>query len=103
MGIANVRDSCSISIEAPSKAPKPSHRRCSSWWSILTSRDNGRLRKAYAISENVTVRILDAGVGTKPDDAIHEVCVYEQMFKAGICLPFLPKVQELLSKLGLVL
>lgn len=54
-----------------------------------------------AILDSVKIIIPDASAQAKPDDLIHEVCGYEQMFKASVRLSFPPEVWELLSKLRL--
>lgn len=59
------------------------------------------MQTTYAILKNVTIKTPVANVKAKPNGMIHEICVYEQMLKDGVHLPFLPEVRELLSGLGL--
>jgi hypothetical protein len=54
-----------------------------SWWSILMERDMARLRDKYSIPESMVLRPFGANKGVIVDHKCHEVCLYEEMFKAG--------------------
>jgi hypothetical protein len=96
------RDPNDVSVEEPStRALKPGHHHCASWRSVLMPRDANRLRVAYAIPENVAIRIPGLDAGAEPSDKTQDVCVYERMFKVGVRLPLLPVIQELLLELRL--
>lgn len=50
----------------------------------------------YTILDDFVIRIPYSSVGAEPDDLIHDVCVYEKVFKVGVFFPFLLEVRELL-------
>jgi hypothetical protein len=68
---------------------------------VLTLGDVGRLRKAYAILENVAIRIPDADSGVKLSDKTHKVCVYDDMLRVGVQFLLLLVVHNLLVELHL--
>jgi hypothetical protein len=70
-----------------------------SWRSEITSADEARLRSLYSISSLITLRFATKNTGTTVKDDAHEVCVYEDMFKAGFRFPFPRVVRELLHYL----
>jgi hypothetical protein len=67
-----------------------------SWRSEITSTDEARLRSSYSIPSSITLRFAAKKTGATVRDGVHEVCVYEDMFKAGFRFPFPRVVQELL-------
>jgi hypothetical protein len=69
------------------------------WRTILSAKDVSRLRKAYAIPDDVAIRIPGKNEGATPSPNNREVAVYEAMFKAGLTLPLLPMMRELSSLL----
>jgi hypothetical protein len=71
------------------------------WRTILSAKDVSRLRKAYAIPDDVAIRIPGKNEGATPSPNNREVAVYEAMFKAGLTLPLLPMMRELLTELNL--
>jgi hypothetical protein len=60
-----------------------------------------RLRKAYAIPEEVIICIPRKNEGATPSGYNREVVVYEAMFKAGLSLPLPLMIHELLTELNL--
>lgn len=74
---------------------------CVGWRSTLTSQDENRLRKVYGIPNNVNIRFPANDERVALDGRTREVCVDESMFIAGVRLPFLPVIQDLLAYLGL--
>jgi hypothetical protein len=75
-----------------SKVSSTGHQHCSSWRSALSPGDTDKLRAAYNIFDDIAIRIPYADAGVDPNDTIHEVCVYKQMFKAGVYFSLLPEV-----------
>jgi hypothetical protein len=71
------------------------------WRTILSAKDVSRLRKAYAIPDDVAIRIPGKNEGATPSPNNREVAVYEAMFKAGLTLQLLPMMRELLTELNL--
>jgi hypothetical protein len=71
------------------------------WRSTLSARDVSRLRKAYAIPNDVIIHIPRKVEGATPSGYNHEVTVYEVMFKAGLSLPLNPLFYRLLAELNL--
>jgi hypothetical protein len=71
------------------------------WRLTLSTRDVSLLRKAYAIPDDVTIRILGKVEGATPSAYNREVAVYEAMFKAGLSLPLNPLFCGLLVELNL--
>jgi hypothetical protein len=67
-----------------------------SWRSEITSTDEARLRSSYSIPSSITLRFAAKKTGATVRDGVHEVCVYEDMFKAGFRFPFPRVVRELL-------
>jgi hypothetical protein len=67
-----------------------------SWRSEITSMDEARLRSSYSILSSITLRFAAKKNGATVKDGMHEVCVYEDMFKAGFRFPFPRVVRELL-------
>jgi hypothetical protein len=70
------------------------------WASHLTASDEGRIRRECHIPSFIKIR-FDGNSGAVARSDIHEVCVYEHMFRAGLRLPFIPIIRELLSFLNL--
>jgi hypothetical protein len=54
-----------------------------SWRFEITSADKARVRSSYSISSSITLRFATKNTGAIVKDNTHEVCVYEDMFKAG--------------------
>lgn len=75
----------------------------SSWWSLLTLKDVERIRKAYTIPNNMTIRIPSPNSEIEVSDRENEVCILKAMFKLGIKLLLLAVVRELLHYLRLSL
>jgi hypothetical protein len=71
----------------------------SSWRYEITSADEARLRSSYSIPSSITLRFATKNTGVTVQDDTHEVCVYEDMFKAGFRFPFPRMVRELLHYL----
>jgi hypothetical protein len=71
------------------------------WRSTLSAKDILRLRKAYAIPDEMVIRIPGKEEGATPSVYNREVVVYEAMFKAGLSLPLPPLIRELLTELNL--
>jgi hypothetical protein len=71
------------------------------WESKLTRADERRVRRECFIPPFVSLRFDEKKVGAIVRSDRHEVCVYEAMFRAGLRLPFLPMVRELLNYLDL--
>jgi hypothetical protein len=67
-----------------------------SWRSEITDTDEARLRSSYSIPSSITLRFAAKKTGATVRDGVHEVCVYEDMFKAGFRFPFPRVVRELL-------
>jgi hypothetical protein len=70
-----------------------------SWRSEITSANEARLRNSYSISSLITLQFAAKNTGATVKDDTHEVCVYEDMFKAGFRFPFPRVVRELLHYL----
>jgi hypothetical protein len=70
-----------------------------SWRSEITSADEARLRSSYSIPSLITLRFAAKKEGATVRDDVHEICVYEDMFKAGFRFPFPRVVRELLHYL----
>jgi hypothetical protein len=70
-----------------------------SWRSEITSADEARLRSLYSIPSSITLQFATKNTGATVQDDTHEVCVYEDMFKAGFRFPFPRVVRELLHYL----
>jgi hypothetical protein len=70
------------------------------WASHLSASDERRIRKECHIPSFIKIR-FDGKSGAVARSDIHEVCVYEHMFRAGLRLPFIPIIRELLSFLNL--
>jgi hypothetical protein len=70
------------------------------WASHLFASDERRIRKECHIPSFIKIR-FDGKSGAVARSDIHEVCVYEHMFRAGLRLPFIPIIRELLSFLNL--
>jgi hypothetical protein len=71
------------------------------WESKLSRADERRVRKECFIPPFVKLRFDEKKFGAIVRSDRHEVCVYEAMFRAGLRLPFLPMVRELLNYLDL--
>jgi hypothetical protein len=70
------------------------------WASHLSASDERRIRRECHIPSFIKIR-FDGNSGAVARSDIHEVCVYEHMFRAGLRLPFIPIIRELLSFLNL--
>jgi hypothetical protein len=71
------------------------------WRSLLSTKDVSCLRKAYAIPDEVVIRIPGKKEGATPSIYNHEVVVYEAMFKARLSLSFPQLIRDLLTELNL--
>jgi hypothetical protein len=71
------------------------------WASHLSAADERRIRKECFISSFIKLRFDENNSGAVARSDAHEVCVYEHMFKAGLRLPFIPIIRELLGFLNL--
>jgi hypothetical protein len=71
------------------------------WESKLTRADERRVRRECFVPPFVSLRFDEKKAGPIVRSDHHEVCVYEAMFRAGLRLPFLPMVRELLNYLDL--
>jgi hypothetical protein len=77
--------------------PSPSNAFHANYWRLMMkSREEPLLRRAYAIPSSVVLRFPDPGKGVGVIDIFHEVCVYENKFKASLRLPFHPLVRDFL-------
>jgi hypothetical protein len=70
-----------------------------SWRFEITSTDEARLHSSYSIPSSITLRFAAKNTGATVQDDTHEVCVYEDMFKASFRFPFPRVVRELLHYL----
>jgi hypothetical protein len=70
------------------------------WASHLSASDERCIRKECHNPSFIKIR-FDGKFGAVARSDIHEVCVYEHMFRAGLRLPFIPIIRELLSFLNL--
>lgn len=61
-----------------------------------------RIRKAYTIPSNVTIKIPSPNNETEVSELENEVCILEAMFKSCIRLRLLSVVRELLHYLKLL-
>jgi hypothetical protein len=71
------------------------------WASHLSNADERCLRKECFIPSFIKLRFDENNSGAVARSDVHEVCVYEHMFRAGLRLPFIPIVRELLVFLNL--
>jgi hypothetical protein len=71
------------------------------WTSHLSASDERRIRKECFIPSFIKLRFDENQSGVVARSDVHEVCVYEHMFKAGLRLPFIPIIRELLGFLNL--
>jgi hypothetical protein len=71
------------------------------WASHLSASDKRRIRKECHIPSFIKLRFDENQSGAVARSDVHEVCVYEHMFKAGLRLPFIPIIRELLGFLDL--
>jgi hypothetical protein len=71
------------------------------WASHLSASDERRIRKECHIPSFIKLRFDENQSGAVARSDVHEVCVYEHMFKAGLRLPFIPIIRELLGFLDL--
>jgi hypothetical protein len=71
------------------------------WASHLSAADERRIRKECFIPSFIKLRFDENNSGAVAQSDAHEVCVYEHMFKAGLRLPFIPIIRELLGFLNL--
>jgi hypothetical protein len=72
------------------------------WESKLSQADKCRVQTECFIPPFISLRFDEKKNGAILRLDHHEVCVYEVMFKARFCFPFLPVVRELLNYLDLV-
>jgi hypothetical protein len=56
----------------------------------VRSQEEPRLRRAYAIPSLVVLRFANPYKGVVVNDKFLKVCLYENMFKEGLRLPFHP-------------
>jgi hypothetical protein len=71
------------------------------WASHLFAADERRIRRECFIPSFIKIRFDENKSGAVARSDVHEVCVYEHMFKAGLRLPFIPIIRELLGFLNL--
>jgi hypothetical protein len=71
------------------------------WASHLSASDERRIRKECHIPSFIKLRFDESQSGAVARSDVHEVCVYEHMFKAGLRLPFILIIRELLGFLNL--
>jgi hypothetical protein len=71
------------------------------WASLLSASDERRIGKECHIPSFIKLRFDESQSGAVARSDVHEVCVYEHMFKAGLRLPFIPIIRELLGFLNL--
>jgi hypothetical protein len=71
----------------------------SSWTIEITSAYESRLHQVYSIPSSVKLRFGMKDTGATIREDVHEVCVYEDMFKVGFRLPFPRIARELLHYL----
>ena len=71
------------------------------WRTALFAKHISHLRKAYAIPDEVSIRIPDNNKGATLSGYNHKVVVYEVMFKVGLSLSLPPMVCKLLTELNL--
>jgi hypothetical protein len=71
------------------------------WVPHLSTADERRVRKECFIPRFIKLRFDENNSGAVARSDTHEVCVYETMFKAGLRLPFIRIIRELLSFLNL--
>jgi hypothetical protein len=63
---------------------------------MVKSREKPRLRRVYAIPSSVVLRFVDPDKDAIVSDKFLEVCLYENMLKASLRLPFHPLVHDFL-------
>ena len=73
------------------------------WESKLSAMDEPRVRAECHIPYYMKIHFDTENSGAVVRSDTHEVCLYEEMFKAGFRLPFIPVVRELLGFLNLAL
>jgi hypothetical protein len=71
------------------------------WTSHFSAADERRIRRECFIPSFIKLRFDENNSGALARSDIHEVCVYEHMFKAGFRLPFVSIIRELLGFLNL--
>jgi hypothetical protein len=71
------------------------------WASHLSAADERRIRKECFIPSFIKIHFDENKSGVVARSDVHEVCVYEHMFKAGLRLPFILIIRELLGFLNL--
>jgi hypothetical protein len=71
------------------------------WESHLSASDERRIRRECHIPSFIKIRFDGNNSGAVARSDAHEICVYEHMFRAGLRLPFIPIIRELLGFLNL--
>jgi hypothetical protein len=71
------------------------------WAPHLSASDERRIRRECHIPSFINIRFDANNSGAVARSDVHEICVYEHMFRAGLRLPFIPIVRELLGFLNL--
>jgi hypothetical protein len=71
------------------------------WAPLLSASDERRIRRECHIPSFIKIRFDENNSGAVARSDVHEICVYEHMFRAGLRLPFIPIIRELLGFLNL--